>query len=362
MAVSGVIRDRVTVRATGGRSVKVMKKADGLLAIARAEREKDPPRAAAAAAEAIRISRSGGYEAGAAWGFAELAYCKSLQGQPLEAFTDGKESLLLFRRLGDVRGEARALYAVATCYYHLSRWREALRNYEKSLVLSQRLKDGDQALATRVALNSVHNVLGNYATALAGCTLTIPLARKRGHDQYLMASLTDRGYANLELGRLSEAERAHGEALQIALRLKNRTRQAMALCNLGLAAHQAGRERMSVERYRRAEALADAVANPGLVAHAQYGRGAALTALGESAAAREALLACLQTGRRHRRPDSVGMAWLGLSELHLKRNDPVKALRDARRAEAIALETGNKSLLEAVRKTLALSRKSDILR
>jgi tetratricopeptide (TPR) repeat protein len=336
-------------------SERVAGRIETLLALARAERERDPPRAAAAAAEAIRIARSGGYESGAAWGYAELAYSKSLRGKPLEALADGQEALGSFRRLGDARGEARALYALGTGCYHLSRWREARRYYEAGLALSLSQRDGEQALAARVALHSVLNSMGEFTAALAGCRRVLPIVSKggSGHDQYHMATLTDIGYACVELGRLPEARRAHQAALALATRLKNPTRQAMALINLGEVALRERRFASAVGHCARAEALGAAVANPVIVASAQYGRGAAQTGQGRFTEAADALRACLATGRAHRRPDSVGLAWLGFSALFLRAGDPAKAARAARKAAALAAQSGNRGLENEAGKALA---------
>jgi DNA-binding SARP family transcriptional activator/tetratricopeptide (TPR) repeat protein len=172
------------------------------------------------------------------------------------------DSLGLYQRLGNGRGEARVQQGLGALAIGQGRYADGLGHSQQALQLSQALED--KAGQAR-ALNDVgwfHGVLGDYQQARAFCRQALTLAAEasnRGTEGTAWDSL---GYAEHHLGNLTEAAACYQRAVSIFREFGARFNEAIALTHLGDTRHAAGELAQAREAWQRALAILDDLQHP----------------------------------------------------------------------------------------------------
>ncbi len=196
-----------------------------LNAMAEELHERDSPRGAELAREAIELARATGDAAGEAQGLYGLGRNLYSQGDYPSVFETQNASLELYRALGDLHGVARCSNLLGITHRQLSDYGRALEMYEAAL---KGFRDAaDLRWQARVVSNigNVEIQLGNHGSALELFDQALELRREVGDDEGAGFDLTNAAFARvqraLQLRSGGDRDAAQEEA-QTALRLLDR--------------------------------------------------------------------------------------------------------------------------------------------
>jgi DNA-binding SARP family transcriptional activator/tetratricopeptide (TPR) repeat protein len=214
-------------------------------------------------------------------------------GALAEALTLAKQALPLWVELGDVRGEANTLAAIAMTARGLGDLVTAAEHYEQALDRYERIGDRPGQANTRDLLGVLANFRGDLDAAERHHLAAVTLLRQIGHKPGLAHALDNLGIIRRRLGRLADAVANHTEARDIAIEIGDRACEAYALNNLGNANRLAGHLAEAVEYQAKARKVADLVVDPNLRTQLYLDRGETARVAGDPRAALHAYRAAL---------------------------------------------------------------------
>jgi tetratricopeptide (TPR) repeat protein len=194
----------------------------------------------------------------------------------------------LHRRLGNRRGQGRALLGLGDVLWYLGRWREAAGHYQTALELFQQL--GDRRLITDAtlclggtftasgqsstaavhfrecletfrdlgdrrsqaetlrSLGVVYAITGRWREALDAYQEVLTLLQEGSDPRWEAVTRRGIGRVHALLGHLAEAIRWYAQALEVFERLGDRRFQALTLISIGEAHTLQGRTDQTLER------------------------------------------------------------------------------------------------------------------
>lgn len=187
--------------------------------------------------------------AGQAHVLLRLATVHNRRGELAAALELARRALACWVRLGDARGEATALCAIAIPTMELGRHAEAITHFEAALEKYEEagdLRGQAHALSNLGYLNELH---GKLDVALRQHRAAVPILRETQHMQGLAHVLNNLGSVRQRLGLPSEALVDHREAHHLAAEAGDACVMAYALSNIGNVHRSAGRI-LEAERYQ----------------------------------------------------------------------------------------------------------------
>jgi tetratricopeptide (TPR) repeat protein len=194
----------------------------------------------------LASARQIGDRAGEAWMLNNLGMAYGVQRMP-EAVTCFEQALALYRELGDQRGESRAATNVATAYFDLRQFDQALAMAEKGL-MTQRLvgKRNGEGIVLGI-IGGACRELGRFDEAIESLQQALAIFREVGNQSSEATSLCDLGDAYLGLDRVGDAVGCYHESLAIRRGLANRHGQAATLRRLAGASQRNGDSGQAME-------------------------------------------------------------------------------------------------------------------
>jgi tetratricopeptide (TPR) repeat protein len=221
-----------------------------------------------------------GHAAAAALAYLELGTATELNHRLAEAVTHLRHSLALFRRIGDVLGETRALNNLGVVAVERRDFDGAVRLIREELVLLRQLGDlaGESIALDNLALAQVR--LGRCDEAVTLCRRSAKLNRDLGSAPLAAAPLNILGLAYATQRRRQRAAWCQRRSHRLARTCGNRYREAQALIDLAEAYRRAGRPRRALLAANRATALERELGDVRAVARAMAQAAGAVADLG----------------------------------------------------------------------------------
>jgi len=180
-----------------------------------------------------------------------------------------EQALAIYRGMGDPRGETRAANNVASAWFNLGRFEEALAAGRRSLEIQRR--NGNrygEGIALGVLGGSCQQ-LGRFTEAIGHLQAALAIFRELGEAMAEADCLSDLGEAYLGLDRVNEAVGALTRSLAIWQDIGDRHGQAATLLRLGRAQQAAGSAGRAYELLSQAAALFDELGDHAEAAHAR---------------------------------------------------------------------------------------------
>jgi len=231
-----------------------------------------------------------------------LATAHDRVGKLAEARELAEQSLPHWQRLGDVRGEAASLCAIAIPTMELGEHELAITHFEAAL---EKYRQCDDVRGQAHALSMVgylNHLRGRQEVALGQQQAAVVMLREINHAQGLAHSLNNLGAVQQELGLLAEAMASHTEAYEHAREVADEVATAYALNNIGNIHRRQGRLAEAMRYQEQATVVAADLADADLRTQLYHDRGETALAAGRLADARRAFLAALDlatgTGNR----------------------------------------------------------------
>ena len=160
------------------------------------------------------------------------------RGDTTESARLFSEALILYRSIGDRRGEARALTALGHAEGDDGEWELARDYYERAAALWRELDDEPGVADVLNDLASLLVRAGQAAQALAIAEEAVELQRRLGHEQGLALGMATLAYACIATGDFERARPLLVESTRLAHRLGYQHGLVYCLNGLGLLAFE----------------------------------------------------------------------------------------------------------------------------
>ncbi len=170
-------------------------------------------------------------------------------GQALEKF---EESLLKWRALGEVRGEAEALNFMGLIHRAVGDSRKALNLYNQALPLFQGAGDRLGEAETLSNMAVAHFALGDLQKSLNLSKQALPIRWELGDRQGEVSTLNNIGSVYWASGDSMMALDFYNQTLPLRRELGDRSGEAITLNNIGTAYSAMGEPQMALESYLKA--------------------------------------------------------------------------------------------------------------
>lgn len=163
-----------------------------------------------------------------------------------------KDSLSLWRAIGDRREEARTLRRIGDIYQPFCEYQNALTVYRQALLLDRETKDRWGESETLNQISYVYISLGENQKALEQCTKALKSSQETGNRRGEAAALNNIGEVNNWSGDLQRALEFYRRALSIWRAIGDRRGQAQTYTYLGYTYSDLGQVNEALDAYNQA--------------------------------------------------------------------------------------------------------------
>jgi DNA-binding SARP family transcriptional activator/tetratricopeptide (TPR) repeat protein len=224
-------------------------------------------------------------------------------GQHSQALELAAAAYPLWVRLGDARGEANTLSAIALVNMDLGNHKQAIEHFEAAGEKFAAIGDERGQANALSNLGNLNELRGELGLAEQQHLAAVGLLDRIGHTQGLAHALDNLGCVRQKLSRFAQAKVDHERARELAVQIGDRCVEAYALNNIGNVQRLVGQLDDAVISQGAARELADEVGDPNLRTQLYLDRAATSEARHEQKAARFAYNAALDlaTGTGDRR-------------------------------------------------------------
>jgi len=160
--------------------------------------------------------------------------------------------LTLAVQLDNADGKATILNAIGAAYEQLDKPEEALRNYQESLGIKQRIGQKAGVALTLGNIARVQATMGKPEEAYKSYVEAVKLQREIGDKKGLGITLINFGELYRDRSRYDDALKAYKESLQIQRDIGDENRQAICLNNIGLVYLSKGQPSDALTYHERA--------------------------------------------------------------------------------------------------------------
>jgi serine/threonine protein kinase/tetratricopeptide (TPR) repeat protein len=177
--------------------------------------------------------------------------------------------------------QALILQATGIAYKLMNKPAEALRNYEDSMAINQRLGQKRGVAASLVEIAQVQLLLGKPDAALQAYNDALKIRREIGAKKEAGDTLIDLGDFYLERGQPDQALQAFKESLQIQRDAGDETYQGLCLNNIATAYSQKGENEDALTYLQQALQIREKLNVPADIAETLHNLGETYGALGQ---------------------------------------------------------------------------------
>jgi len=202
-------------------------------------------------------------------------------GNPQQGLDPLDKARHLAIELDNQEQQALILQATGIAYKLMNKPDEALRNYQDSMEINQRLGQKRGVAASLVEIAQVQLSLGKPDAALTAYNEALNIRREIGAKKEAGDTLIDLGDLYLESGQPDKALQALKESLQIQRDANDETYQGMCLNNIGNAYAQKGENEDALTYLQQALLIREKLNVPGDIAETLQNLGTAYAALGQ---------------------------------------------------------------------------------
>jgi tetratricopeptide (TPR) repeat protein len=177
--------------------------------------------------------------------------------------------------------QALILQATGIAYKLMNKPAEALRNYQDSMSINQRLGQKRGVAASLVEIAQVQLMLGKPDAALSAYNQALKIRREIGAKKEAGDTLIDLGAFYMERGQPDQALQAFKESLQIQRDAGDETYQGLCLNNIATAYAQKGENEDALTYLQQALQIREKLNVPGDIAETLQNLGSVYAALGQ---------------------------------------------------------------------------------
>ncbi len=270
--------------------------------------------------------------------FLKLGWQAYKQGNYLQAIEYYKKSEPLFRKLGDLKGEALSLFGIGSAYRSLGQYIKALKYYKEELKIRRKLNRPQTIATTLFRIGSIYRSLGKYRQALRYYREALKIDRELNMSQYIADDFNSIGVVYHSLGRYSEALRYLKEALKIRRELNIPQSVATTLNNIGAVYSSLGQYSKALRYHQEALKIRRELNIPQGIATALLNIGFVYFSLGQYSEALKYYKEALKIFRELNIPRNIATTLNGIGEVYYFLGQYSEALRYYKEALKIRRE------------------------
>jgi eukaryotic-like serine/threonine-protein kinase len=222
----------------------------------------------------------------------------NLTGNPQAALDALTQGLTLTIQFDNQEQRALILLAMGTSYRLLNKPDEALRNYQDSIAINEKIGQKWGISAALNEIGTVQTTSGKPDLALASYSKSLVLLREIGMKGDIADTLTNMGPIYQDLGRFDQALDVYKQALQIQRETGDQGYEAQCLNNIANVYLTIGDNDNAFTYYQQALQLQEKLGVPGDIADTLEGLSEAYTATGQYEQAMTGLMRALELGRK----------------------------------------------------------------
>jgi eukaryotic-like serine/threonine-protein kinase len=176
--------------------------------------------------------------------------------------------------------QALILQATGIAYRLMNKPNEALRNYQDSMAINEKLGQKRGVAASLAEIAQVQLMMGKPEAALASYNQALKIRKEIGAKKEAGDTLIDLGNLYLDRGQPDQAMQAFKESLQVQRDAGDETYQSLCLNNIGNAYAQKGEYEDALTYLQQALQIREKLNVPGDIAQTLQNLGSAYAALG----------------------------------------------------------------------------------
>ena len=222
----------------------------------------------------------------------------NLTGNPqaaLEALTRGSSLAI---QADNHEQQALLLLSTGISYRLLNKPEEALRNYQESIAINEKIGQKRGVAAALNEMGNVQRTSGKPDAALASYNKSFVLLRDIGMKDEMADALTNLGTVYQDLGKFDQALDVYKQALQIERETANQSAEAQCLDNVASVYLSMGDTSNAFTYSQQALQLREKLGVPGDIADTLESLSEAYTATGQYDQAMTALMRALELSRK----------------------------------------------------------------
>jgi eukaryotic-like serine/threonine-protein kinase len=222
----------------------------------------------------------------------------TITGNPQAALDALTQGLTLSIQLDNEEQRALILLAMGIAYRELNKPEEALRNYQESIAINEKIgqKWGLSAGFSQVA--NLEASRGNPDAALANYNKALALLREIGMKANVAHTLMNMGTVYQDLGKFDQALGVYKQALQIQRETGDKAWEAQGLHNIAEVYLTMGDSDNAFTYYQQALQVREKLGVPGDIAETLEGLSLAYTTSGQYEQSMTALMRALELARK----------------------------------------------------------------
>ncbi len=274
----------------------------------------------------------------------EMGVVEITRGNAQAALDSLSKGLSLAIQVDNQEQKALILLSQGISYRMLNKPDEALRNYEDSIKINEKLGQKRGVAAALDEMAALQAMSGKSDAALASYTKALALQRDIGMKEEAGDTLLDMGTVYQDRGDYDQALARYKEALQIQREIGDQGSEALCLTNIGAVYLAKGDTDNAFTNYQQALQLREKLGVPGDIAQTLEGLGEAYTHTGQYDLALKSLLRALELARKVGEARSIALVshQIGLVfEYQGRLGAAVKSMQDGVKAFRDQGESGN---------------------
>jgi len=274
----------------------------------------------------------------------EMGVIENALGNPQAALDSLSKGQSLATQIDNQEQKALILLSTGISYRLLNKPDEAMRNYQDSIAINEKLgqKRGVAAALAEIAYLNIMN--GKSDEALASFGKALALQREIGMKEEQGDTLLDMGAVYQDRGDYDQALAHYKEALQIQRETGDEAAEALCLNNIGAVYLARGDTDNAFTNYQQALQIREKLGVPRDIARSLEGLGEAYTHTGQFDQALKSLMSALESARKVNDARSIALIshQIGLVFEYQGRLGPaVKSMQDAVKAVRDQGDHGN---------------------
>jgi len=180
---------------------------------------------------------------------------QSDRGQFREALEPYQQALVIFREIGNGKGEGTILNLIGEVYNNLGQYPKALEFYQQALALCREISYRQGEGLSLNNIGSVYRDLGQYRKALEFYQQALAIRREVSHKKGEGVTLNNIGVVYFYWGQYAKALEFFQQALVIRREVSDKNGEARTLNNIGLVYNNLGQYSKALEFYQQDLAL-----------------------------------------------------------------------------------------------------------
>jgi tetratricopeptide (TPR) repeat protein len=171
-----------------------------------------------------------------------------------EAIKYLERSLIIYQTLKDTAGIAYEHYMIGQGLYYKGNYKNAMTHYDYSYKLAKITSDSSQQASLLFEIGYIHYSQGNFKIALTNFQNGLTISEKLSNGESKLNSLYNSiGDIYFEWGEYKKAKEYFYKALKVSIKIKNLQGEAFAINNIGNVYFKLSQFDLALEKYNEAK-------------------------------------------------------------------------------------------------------------